>query len=347
MPAEPELSLLERRLVIVTGKGGTGKTTVAATLALAAARAGRRVLVVEVGHQEYLPRLLLPDCPKVGYVGRELQPRLRAVHIDPFEALAEYLGLQLKIRAPVDAVLSNKSFRQLMQAAPGWRELITLGKIWHFEQMQDADDEPLYNLIVVDAPATGHGMTFLDVPRVVSSAVRAGPLRSNAELVEDMIHDRSRTLLLPVALAEELPTQETAELVDRVRHDLGISLDRVVVNAMATAPFPRGLEDLSERLDALAPGAPLGALPSTDVLASCASYMQSRYELNRDYLSEIAHRTQLPVVPLPYLARDVCGPDDLAELASYLLADPGSGDDTPPWAPSSSQDAAQAPRAGR
>jgi anion-transporting ArsA/GET3 family ATPase len=340
MPAEPELSILKRRLVIVTGKGGTGKTTVAATLALAAARAGLRVLVAEVGHHEHLPRLLLPDCPEVGYAGMELQPRLRAVHIDPFEALAEYLGLQLRIRAPVDAVLSNKSFRQLMQAAPGWRELIALGKIWHFEQMRDADDELLYDLIVVDAPATGHGMTFLDVPRVVSSAVRAGPLRSNAELVENMIHDRSRTLLLPVALAEELPTQETAELVDRVRQEIGISLDRVVVNSMAPAPFPPGLEDLSERLDALEPGVPLGALPPTHVLASCASYMQSRYELNRDYLQEIAHRTQLPVVPLPYLARGVCGPDDLAELAVYLLAEPGPGDDAPPWAHWSARGAA-------
>jgi anion-transporting ArsA/GET3 family ATPase len=330
MPAESEIPLLERRLVIVTGKGGTGKTTVAATLALAAARSGRRALVVEVGRHEHLPRLLRPNGRRVGYAGRELEPRLRAMHIDPFEALADYLSLQLKIRAPVEILLRNKSFRQLMEAAPGWRELITLGKVWHLEQMSEADGEPLYDLIVVDAPATGHGMTFLDVPRVVSSAVRAGPLRHNAGLVEEMIHDRGRTLLLPVALAEELPTQETAELVERVRREIGISLDRVVVNAVSEAPFPTDFEDLPARLGALASEISPGTLPPTAVLADCASYMQSRYELNRGYLREIAQRTELPVVPLPYLAQGIAGPDDLATLAPFLLADPDADGEVAP-----------------
>jgi anion-transporting ArsA/GET3 family ATPase len=339
MPAEPELPLLERRLVIVTGKGGTGKTTVSATLALAAARMGRRVLLAEAGRHEHLPRLLRSNCQRVGYAGRELEPNLRAMHIDPFEALADYLGLQLGIRAPVDAVLRNKSFRQLMEAAPGWRELITLGKVWHLAQMRDSDDEPLYDLIVVDAPATGHGMTFLDVPRVVSSAVRTGPLRSNARLVEEMIHDRTRTLLLPVALAEELPTQETAELVERVRREIGISLDRVVVNAVSEAPFPDHLEDLPARLGALASDVPLGALPPAAVMASCAAYMQSRYELNRGYLREIAKRTQLPVVPLPYLAQGIAGPDDLATLAPFLLADPDANGEAPPGRPGAARGA--------
>jgi anion-transporting ArsA/GET3 family ATPase len=288
------------------------------------------VLVAEVGRDEHLPRLLRPNCRPVGYTGRELEPNLRAMHIDPFEALADYLGLQLKIRAPVDLVLRNKSFRQLMEAAPGWRELITLGKVWHLEQMRDADDQPLYDLIVIDAPATGHGMTFLDVPRVVISAVRAGPLRNNAGLVEDMIHDSARTLLLPVALAEELPTQETAELVERVRREIGISLDRVVVNAVSEAPFPTQFENLPARLGAIASDVSLGGLPPTRVLADCASYMQSRYELNRGYLREIAERTKLPVVPLPYLAQGIAGPDDLSALAPLLLADPGANGEAVP-----------------
>jgi anion-transporting ArsA/GET3 family ATPase len=178
--------LLDRRLLIVTGKGGTGKTSVAAALALAASRRGRRVLVVEVGRDEHVPRLFARDAKPVGYAGREIAPRIVAMRIDPYEALAEYLGLQLKLRAAVDLVFRNKAFRQLMDAAPGWRELITLGKVWHLEQAQDAG-RPRFDLIVVDAPATGHGLTFLDVPRVVASAVQAGPLRRNAMLVEQMI----------------------------------------------------------------------------------------------------------------------------------------------------------------
>ncbi len=317
----PGTGLLDRRLVIVTGKGGTGKTTVAAVLALAAARSGRRVLVAEMGRDEHLPRLLDPRAPHVGYAGRELQPGIRAMRIDPFEALAEYLGLQLGVRTLVDRVVRNRGFQQLMSAAPGWRELITLGKVWHLEQMR-RDERNLYDLIVVDAPATGHGLTFLDVPRVVVSAVEAGPLRHHTERVEALIQDPERTLLLPVALAEELPARETAELVERVREELGIHVDRVVVNRMTPRPFPPGLEDLDRRLARLPSDLSLGALPRPGALAACAGYLRARHELNRHYADEIARSTGLPIVCLPYLGAGISGPGDLESLASALLAKP-------------------------
>jgi len=317
--------LLARRLVIVTGKGGTGKTTVSATLAWAAARAGHRVAVAEVGREEHVPRLIAPGSPAVGYEGRELLPGLRALRIDPFAALAEYLSLQLGGRMLVERVLRNRGFRQLMEASPGWRELITLGKVWHLSQQRNARDEPLYDLLIVDAPATGHGVTFLDVPRVVVSAVRAGPLRRHSERVAEMIRDRERTLLLPVTLAEELPVRETAELVTRARDEIGVAVDRVVVNAVVDAPFPEGVQDLPDQLAALPDDADLGRLPPPRVLAGCAAYLASRHELNRDYVAEVGRDTGLPVVTLPYLPHGVGGPDELARLASALL--------DKPWAP--------------
>jgi anion-transporting ArsA/GET3 family ATPase len=271
---------------------------------------------------EQITRLFAPGSPPAGYAGRTVAPGITAMRIDPFEALAEYLVLQIGIRPLVETVMRNQAFRQLMSASPGWRELITLGKIWHLERMTEANGSPRYDLIVVDAPATGHGVTFLDVPRVVVSAVRAGPLRQHTERVEELIDDPKRTVLLPVTLAEELPTRETAELVERVRSDLRITVDRVVVNGVAPAPFPADLADLDERLRRLPDDAPLGTLPRPSTLAACAGYLRARYELNRGFVGEIARSTRLPVVVLPHLQRGIDGPDALELLATPLTAPP-------------------------
>lgn len=316
------LPLLDRRLVIVTGKGGTGKTTVAAAVALAGAAAGRRVLVAEVGLDEHLPSIVEANARAsrpVGYEGRDLAKGLRAMRIDPYEALAEYLGLQIGLRGIVRKVFENRAFRQLMDASPGWRELITLGKVWHLEQMQDERGRNRFDLIVVDAPATGHGLTFLDVPRVVGSAVRAGPLRRHAGWVEAMIRDPEHTLLLPVALAEELPARETAELVRRLREDIGVPVDRVVVNAVVPAPFPPGVPDLDERLARLPTNLAIPGTPSPALLAACAAHWRGRHELNARWARVIEESTELPVVVLPRLAHGARGRDALEVLGRALL----------------------------
>ena len=322
MLADAPRSLLERRLIIVTGKGGTGKTTVAATLALAAQRAGLKVLVAEVAPDEHLPQLISKQAKPVGYAGRELRPGLQAMRIDAFEALSEYLALQIGLRAVVDVLMRNKGFRQLLNAAPGWRELITLGKVWHLEQFEATPGIPLYDLIIVDAPATGHGVTFLDVPRVVVSAVRTGPLRRHAGLVEAMIRDGRRTLLLPVSLAEELPVRETVELVEGARDEVGIAVDRVIVNAVLNPPFPESLADLDSLLARLPDDAPIGDLATPRALAFCAAYAGSRHRMNRRYAQEVGLATGLPIVTLPYLPAGIRGPEDLEALGAPLLAEP-------------------------
>lgn len=324
LTAQPARSLLERRLVIVTGKGGTGKTTVAAALALAAARAGRRVLAVEVGPDEQIPSLLEPGSDPVGYAGRAIRPGLEVMRIEPFEALAEYLGIQIGVRSLVDLVVGNASFRQLLAAAPGWRELITLGKIWHLSELELAPGRPRFEMIIVDAPATGHGVSFLEAPRVVVSAVRAGPLRKQTERVEQMIQDADHTLVLPVALAEELPTRETAQLIARVRAEMGIAVDRVVVNAVMDAPFPDTLANLDESLRRLEHGLQCNSLPGPEPLAACARYLLARHRLHFHYVAEIGRITGLPCPTLPYLSQGVRGPADLELLSNALLLATGT-----------------------
>ena len=244
-------------------------------------------------------------------------------HIEPFEALGEYLGLQVGTRRLVDPVLRQRGFRQLLLASPGWRELITLGKVWHLEQMREGS-RPRYDLIIVDAPATGHSLTFLDVPRVVVSAVRAGPLRHHTERVEALIEDRTRTLLLPVSLAEELPARETVELVTRARNELGVAIERIVVNAVHEPPYPDDLADLDARLAALPDDTDVGELPPPRALAACGAVLRDRAALNRHHTLAIAQATGLPTVTLPYLRDGLRGPDDAAQLAEPLLAGLGT-----------------------
>jgi hypothetical protein len=249
------------------------------------------------------------------------------MRIEPFAAVAEYLGLQLGSRAPVEMVLRNRGLRQLLEGAPGWRELITLGKIWHLEQTRGPKGAPLYDLIVVDAPATGHGVTFLDVPRVVHSAVRSGPLSRNAALVEALMRDPDKTLLLPVCLPEELPVRETADLIQRVRERVGTAMDRVVVNAVPSRPLPESLMDLDQRLTALPRRLGLVALPEPPVLAACVAHLVSRYALAARHLALVTERTGLPRVHLPFVAGGLHRPGALARIGRALLTRPVADDE--------------------
>ena len=307
-------SIFDRRLVVVTGKGGTGKTTVAASLAWAAAERGLRVMLAETGRDEHAPRLLGARRP-VGYPGREVRPGLHVLRLDPFEALREYLELELPLPGVARRLVANQAFRAWLEAAPGWRELITLGKVWHLEQMETRG-RPRFDWIVVDAPATGHGLTFLDVPRVVVSAVRAGPLRRHAAAVEALVRDPERTLVLPVALAEELPATETLELVARLRGELGLTVDRIVANAVE----PDLLEDWPDLERALAAlPAEIQDAPSPHTIAACARHAGRRCALQRDQLDRLRECSGLPVMTLPRIPTGVAGPAELARLAAAIL----------------------------
>lgn len=310
--------LLDYRLVVVTGKGGTGKTVVSCQLAEAARRAGRRVLLAETATTESIAPLFESSPRPLGYEGRELRPGLHALHIDPHEALADYARIQIGLGAVTDRILQTETFQQLLEAAPGWRELIILGKIWHLEQKKDASGRPLYDLLIVDAPATGHGLTFLDVPRVVQHAVRAGPLSRHASWVEALVHDRDRTLMLPVTLPEDLPVLETKELIDRAQSDIDIGVDRIIVNRMPS----RRSSDAARDVATLPDGLDFECLPPVSMMKTLLEHSARRDDLAFEQRERVARLCSMPVVDLPFQARGFTGDSGWTEDVDWITAAP-------------------------
>jgi anion-transporting ArsA/GET3 family ATPase len=227
--------IFDKRLVFVTGKGGVGKTTVAAALGLAAARAGKRTIVCEVAQQERISTVF--GRKGVGHSETKVAPRLFAMSIDPQRSMEEYLREQ--VGAPLYGLLfENRLFQYLAAATPGMRELLTMGKIWELAQLErrSASAAP-YDVVIVDAPATGHGLGFLRTPRTFREAARVGKIRRQADIIDGFISDPTCTGVVTVAVPEEMPVNETLDFRDALRDEMGMDIDAVVVNAVYPERF--------------------------------------------------------------------------------------------------------------
>jgi anion-transporting ArsA/GET3 family ATPase len=309
--------LLGRRMLIVSGKGGTGKSSVSAALALLAAQAGIPAVVVELGSELQLPQLLAdPVPPDAGLARSEPQPLGPGLHhfrISPQFALREYLESQLRSRRVARAIVDQPAIRRLLDAAPGWRDLIALGKLWHLTT-RERDGRARWPLFIVDAPATGHGLSLLSGPAAVTELVRGGALRRHVDAVLSLLRDRQRTLLLPVTLAEELPVNEVLELREGVSRQ-GIALGPVIANAVEPAP-PAQVQALLTALDGVgrAPGALLEPRALRVVLEEC----RARHALQALHLGRLERATGEPALELPYLASGIEGPAGSRSLAAAL-----------------------------
>jgi anion-transporting ArsA/GET3 family ATPase len=230
--------------MFVTGKGGVGKTTVALALGLAAARRGLRTIVCEVAHQERFSRLMGREG--VGYEETEIADDLNAISLDQQHTLEEWVTYQLPSRTLASMLYRNGIFQHLTSAAPGIKELVTIGKIWELAQLnRKTKDASPYDFVVVDSPATGHGLGMLRAPRTFGDIARVGPIRHQADRIHEFIVS-NRTGVLAVALPEEMPVNETLEYRDEIEKFRG-GLDAVVVNGMYPARFTE------DEIEALAP----------------------------------------------------------------------------------------------
>ena len=304
--------LFEKRLVFVTGKGGVGKSTVSVALALAAARAGKRTIVCEVAAQEHLSHVF--QRREVGFHEAELTENLWAISIDPDESMREYVLLQLKVKAMRDLLFRSRIFNYLAAATPGLKELVTIGKIWELTlDQRKARGGGRYDLVVVDAPATGHGVGFLQTPRTFANIARVGPIRQQAETLDGFIRDRERTGVAVVALPEEMPVNETAALESELASEVGVTVDRIFCNGLYPERF-RPAE--AKRIAAAAPDAG----PAARAALRAALTEERRGRDHRRQLARLERETKAPVSTLPFLFEPELGPEQMGALAGMVTA---------------------------
>ena len=297
--------------MIVTGKGGVGKSTVALALALAGAGRGKRTILCEVSSQEQFSRVF--HRAEIGFHEVEMADNLWGISIDPDESIKEYLLIQLKVKAMRDLLVNSRIFSYLAAATPGLRELVSFGKVWELAQPNRKVKGALqYDLVVVDAPSTGHGVGFLQTPRTFAAVARVGPIRSQAETLDAYITNHHKTGVAIVALPEEMPVNESAFLEQQLTEEVGASVDRILMNGLYPERF--SAEEV-QRLE------PLAAGRDGPVAAACrAAVRQSRRAATqREQLARLEEMTSAPLSTLPFIFEPELGLEQIRRLAEQVV----------------------------
>lgn len=308
------------RVVIVAGKGGVGKTTVASALALAAARQGLRPLIIELEGKSGLAstfgrepldydEVVLADADETG--GGEVRART----LTPDDALIEYLD-DAGLGRLSKRLVSSGVVDMVSTAVPGLRDIVVLGKVKQIEQRMGGGDADAPDLIVIDAPAAGHAITFLRSARGLIDAVRVGPIRAQATGVQRMLSDAERTQVVLVTLPEETPVNELVETAFSLEDEVGVSLGPVVVNALY--PDVEGLD--ADPADAAAEAGASLRKGEAGELAAAADFRRHRIALQEEQLIRLGEGLPLHQIRLPFLFESELDPEGLAVLADAFLA---------------------------
>lgn len=295
--------------MLVTGKGGVGKTTVTAALAVLATRTGASVLVVEVEGKSGLSSAL--GCEELSYDTQAVNDRLQVRTLTPDRALLDYLdghGLKRISRR----LVGSGAVDVVTAAVPGMKDILVLGKVKQLEQDRVAD------LILIDAPAAGHAVSFLMSPRGLLDAVQVGPIRKQAVDVIEMLSDPSRCQVLLVTQPEETPVNEVADTAYELEDKVGVQLGPVVVNGiypeLALGAAVRG-EDIrrdAERVGVFVPDREL------QDLVAAAAFRVERHALQQEQAVRLDDRLPLPQLRLPFLFTADLGPTEIGILADAM-----------------------------
>ena len=319
-------SLLERKLLVVAGKGGVGRTTIASAIGLLAADRGLRTLVVEVAHQDRLPELFGLAAQGPG-IETELREGLWSLSIDADRALLEWLQA-LGGRVSGRLLASSSTFQYFTAAAPGAKELVSMVKIWELTQSRRWHGRAFgYDLVVLDAPATGHALGMLQSPRTFGAIARVGPIAAQARQVQALLKDPARCGYLAVAQGTEMAVTETVELDAGLRRELDRRLHAVIVNAVLPQRFTAaelarlaqlgdGVRARQARARASGHQGTSDSLTRSATLAAHAVHQRARYQHNQ--IARLRRR-RFQVVSIPFQFGSELDLPALTRIAGHLV----------------------------
>ena len=298
MLATPDL--LGRRLLFFTGKGGVGKSTVSAAMALLAAEQGRKVLLVSADGKGDIAAFF--ERPSVGFRPQAVYPGVSAMAMDTEASLHEYLKLNLRVPIPARIGPLARMFDFVATAAPGVNEILTVGKIC-WEVREALEGRAAWDLVVVDAAATGHVVGQLGAPQAIEELVAVGPIRAQTGWMAEILSDPAVTSLNVVVTPEEMPVAETIELVARVRQELPVTLGGVVVNRVLPELFTHTDETVFEALREPARVAALRGVvgPGIEPVLEAAELAVTLRRTRAEHLTHLRDTVDLPLLYLPEL----------------------------------------------
>lgn len=308
------LDLLDRKLLFVTGKGGVGKSTMAASLGLLAADHGKRTLVCEVDAKGNLADFF--ECGPVRFEPQQVHDRLWLMAMETEQSLKEYLRLQLKVPLLSRIGPLARTFDFVANAAPGVKEILTVGKLcWEVRERH-------YDLVVVDAVASGHIVGQLGAPQAINELVQVGLVRSQTGWMIDLLDDRATTGVVIVSAPEEMPVNETLELVDRIHAETTVDVAAVIVNRVLPELFGRSEEETFERLREPANVGALGDLVGGDPtpVLDGAELAVTLRRTRAGHLARLRSRLPdgLPLLYVPYLFTRAHGVRATTQVAESL-----------------------------
>jgi anion-transporting ArsA/GET3 family ATPase len=310
MSAPPDASILDRRLVFVTGKGGVGKTSVSAALASLAAERGKRTLVCEMDAKGSLAAAF--DVGSLAFQPRQLEPNLFAMAMNTEDALKEYLRLFAKVPFIGRIGPLARTFDFLADAAPGVREILVIGKVCYEVRERN------YDLVIVDAEATGHIISQIGAPMTIREMAQVGMVRDQTDWMVKVLHDPSITGVAVVTTPEEMPVTETLALLERLEQETGVAPTTLIANRVLPDLFTEPQRDVVGRLDEALPLIVDQIGPGGKAVLEAATITDARRKIGEGHLDRLRTESDLPMLTVPELFTKATGRRVVALVADAL-----------------------------